>query len=200
MLSESEQILFDRISVFGSGFDLSAADAVVGGPPMRTSVEEHLASLVAKSLLTVSRATVATRFQQLEILRHFGETRLEVRGEELELRRRHLDHFVSWAGIAGAGLRGPDELRWHEAFCTEWHNLRNALQCACQLNDGDAACQLVCNVLWWAVTRLRLETDGWLRAVLELPSSANHPLRPIVLAGASFSPRSRAIKPEQTLC
>ena len=84
-----------------------------------------------------------------------------------------------------AGIRGPDELHWHEAYLAEWSNLRPPLRWACELDDGDSACRLLTNVLWWANSRLRLETAGWCDAVLALPSASDHPLRPIILAGSA---------------
>ena len=72
------------------------------------------------------------------------------------------------------GRRQPQDrrwLRWHNAFLAEWHNLRNALGWACELDDGDAASKLVCTVLCWALVRVRVETADWLDTVLALPSA-----------------------------
>jgi predicted ATPase/class 3 adenylate cyclase len=185
LLTPNEQLLFDRLSVFAGGFDLHAAEAVAGGSPLVGFVEDLLVSLVDKSLATASRGPLGTRYQQLETLRQFGEERLEARGETIEVRRRHLDHFLEWAARADASLKSADELPWHHAFAAEWHNLRNAFGWANELDDGDAAARLVGRILWWGVTRVRVETADWLDTVLTLPSAADHPLRPMIAAGAS---------------
>ena len=55
MLPASEQLLFDRLSVFAGGFDLPAAHAVAGVPPLSGSIDEMLASLDSRKCLKVWR-------------------------------------------------------------------------------------------------------------------------------------------------
>ena len=186
LLAAQERALFERLSVFVGGFDLAAAEAVNGPTPAGASIEDLVASLVKQSLVVASRGSRDTRFQLLETLRQFGIERLHASGETVATRRRHLDHFLGWAERADAGLKGPDELRWHRAFLTEWLNVRHAFVWACELGDGDAACRLVREVLWWSGTRLQMEVADWCGTVLTMATAANHPLRPIVAAGASF--------------
>jgi predicted ATPase/class 3 adenylate cyclase len=185
-LEPAEQYVFERLSVFAGGFDLAAADAVVGETPGGAAIDDVIDSLVTKSLLNRQHDSAPARFQQLETLREYGEERLEARGTSLDTRRRHLAHYVSWAKQADEGLKSADEPRWQRAFQAEWHNLRNALGWACETNDADAAVALVRHTLWWTVTRVRAETTEWLDAILALPSMADHPGRPLVLIAASF--------------
>src|SRR5262249_25645268 len=124
LLSETEQLLFDRLSVFAGGFDLPAAQSVAGVAPLTGTVDDGLASSVDKSLATTSRGPLGTRYQHLETLRQYGEERLAAGSGTHEARRRHLEHYLAWAERADAGLRSPDELRWHQAFQAEWHNVR----------------------------------------------------------------------------
>ena len=100
--------------------------------------------------------------------------------------RRQLDHYVAWTESADAGIKGPDELQWHQGFTAEWPNVRNVFRWACTVDDGDAACRLVSATLWWATSRMRLEAERWCELALEVPSAADHPLRPVVLAGAAL--------------
>ncbi|HKA05484.1 MAG TPA: adenylate/guanylate cyclase domain-containing protein [Acidimicrobiales bacterium] len=186
LLSETEQLLFDRLSVFAGGFDLPAAQSVAGVAPLTGTVDDGLASLVDKSLATTSRGPLGTRYQQLETLRQYGEERLAAGGGTHAARRRHLEHYLAWVERADAGLRSPDELRWHQAFQAEWHNVRNALGWACEIDDGDAACRLLDGALWWEGVRLGFEAADWCATVLALPSAANHPLRPRLIASASW--------------
>ncbi len=186
LLAEDERLLFERLSVFAGGFDREAADAVNGTTDGHRSVDDLIASLVDKSLLVAVRASSGTRFQLLETLRQFGEERLQARGASIVMRRRHLDHFLAWAEQADRGLKSPADLRWHRAFVAEWPNLRNAFSWAAELGDGDAACRLLCDVLWWAGTRLQMEVAEWAGLALAMPTTVDHPLRPVVAAGASF--------------
>ena len=184
LLSAEEQALFDRLSVFGSEFDFAAASAVSGtsGP----STRDVLASLVDKSLVTAVRGYAHTRFRVLETISRYGEERLAARGETATVRTRYVDHYLAWTAASDAGIKGPEELTWHEGLVAEWPNVRHAVRLACALDDGDAACRLVWKVLRWATTRIRLEAAQWCDAVLDLPSTADHPLRPILLAGAAL--------------
>ncbi|MGH9228018.1 MAG: LuxR C-terminal-related transcriptional regulator [Acidimicrobiales bacterium] len=190
LLTPIEQRFFDRLSVFSAEFGFGAAQAV-GATPLVGVVEDLLGSLVDKSLLTTTRGPLGTRFRQLETLRQYGKQRLEVRDETIDARRQHLAYYVTWTETSNAGIRRPDELHWHQAFLAEWSNLRTALRWACELDDGDSACRLLTNVLWWANSRLRLETAGWCDAVLALPSTTDHPLRPIILAGGALFAHKR---------
>lgn len=187
LLDGDEQLLFDRLSGFPGGFDAAAAAAVGGGPPLGDAVDDVLGSLVAKSLLVASRGAHGVRYHQLETIRRFGEERLSARGETLEVRRRHLDHFRTWVRHADTRLKTEQELRSHQAFLDEWHNLRSAFAWACELDDGDAACSIISEAFWWAATRVRLEIGEWCDAALRLPSAADHPLRSMVAAAGAYA-------------
>jgi len=184
LLTVEERALFDRLSVFGGEFDFGAARAISG--TAESSTGDVLASLVDKSLVTVVRGSSHTRFRLLETIRRYAEERLDARGESATVRARYLDHYVTWTAASDAGIKGPEELTWHEGLITEWPNVRQAVRLACSADDGDAACRLVWKVLRWATTRIRLEAAQWCDAVLDLPSTADHPLRPVLLAGGAL--------------
>src|SRR5207253_4982605 len=69
LLSEAEQTLFRRVSVFAGGFDLSAAQAVRGnGDPL-----DVIEQLVDKSLLAIEqRSEEKLRYRLLETLRQYA--------------------------------------------------------------------------------------------------------------------------------
>jgi predicted ATPase/class 3 adenylate cyclase len=190
LLTPTEQRFLDRLSVFSGDFGFGGAEAVYGRSVVGM-VEDLLGSLVDKSLLTTTRGPLGTRFREHETLRQYATERLEARGESTDAQRRHLAYYLAWTETSDAGIRGPDELHWHQAYVAEWSNLRTALRWACELDDSDSACRLLCKVLWWAVSRLRLETAGWCDAVLALPSTSDHPLKPIILAGGALFAHKR---------
>ena len=184
LLTDVEQSFFDQLSVFGADFGPGAARAVGGDTTV--PVEDLLMSLVDKSLLTTTRGPLGTRFRQLETLRQYGEARLDAGGGTSSTMRRQLDYYVAWTESADAGIKGPDELHWHQGFTAEWPNIRNAFRWACHVDDGDAASRLVSATLWWATSRMRLEAEQWCDLVLDLPSASDHRLRPVVSAGAAL--------------
>jgi predicted ATPase/class 3 adenylate cyclase len=136
LLSESEQTLFARLSVFAGGLTLEAAEAVcAGGDLDRYDVGELLATLVEKSL--VEHAT--RRYRLLETTRQFA-TELLQRGEGGErVRDSHLAFFTDFAGRARFGLRGPDEATWSARLAADMDNLRAAFQWACEQANVTAA-------------------------------------------------------------
>src|SRR5207344_795142 len=66
LLTEREQVLLRRLSVFSGGFTLESVEAVCGDPPLhRTELFDLLARLVDKSLVVRERTAGGTRYRQL---------------------------------------------------------------------------------------------------------------------------------------
>jgi len=86
LLSEEEQRLFWRLSVFVGGCTLEAAETVCGtwsdtSTGMAGSVLECVASLVDKSLLQqIAQGDEEPRLTMLETIREYGLERLEASG------------------------------------------------------------------------------------------------------------------------
>jgi predicted ATPase len=188
LLAPEEQAVFDRLSVFAGEFGFDAAAAITEADSF---TEDLLASLVDKSLLAVVRGQRRTRFRLLETIRQYGEHRLDARNGTSATRRRYLDYYLDWTAASDDGIKGSNELGWHQSMLAEWPNVRNAVRWACDNDDGEAACKLVANVMWWATSRLRLEAASWCDDVLDLPSTTHHPLRPVLLAGAALFAHTR---------
>jgi hypothetical protein len=137
-------------------------------------------------MVVATEHSTGRRFVLLETLREFAGRRLEERGDQSAVRRRHLDHFRTFFHRANAEVRGRDELAAHLSILAEWHNLRVALATACAFDDGPAACDLINDVHWWAVTRMRAEVGEWSEWVHQLPATADLPARTAATAGAAF--------------
>jgi hypothetical protein len=186
LLSPEEQRTFESLAVFVGDFDASAAYAVSDRVSTQRQVEDRLASLVEKSMAIATEYPSGRRYVLLETLREFAGRRLDERGETAVVRRQHLDHFREYLGRTNVEVRGSNELTAHLAMLTEWHNLRVAVATACELDDGAAASQLITDVLWWAITRMRAEVGDWSDRVRLLPSIADHPARTIPTIAAAF--------------
>ena len=73
LLTENEQLLFDRLAIFAGGFDLAAAEVVCGIDPLTPEdVLDLVASLVDKSLVMMQEHDDETRYRMLETIREYA--------------------------------------------------------------------------------------------------------------------------------
>lgn len=173
LLTNDEQQVLDELSVFAGSFGLPDAEAVCGaGARDPLDVDDLVSSLTDKSMI----ARDATGYRLLETLRQFADEQLAARGERDTVRRLHLDHHLSLAAEADAGLSGVDEGRWAERIERSWPNLRSAFAHACDLRDADAALRLVHHLNDWAAWRGRVDALAWAETALALPGASEHPL------------------------
>jgi predicted ATPase/class 3 adenylate cyclase len=143
LLSEQEQTLFARLSVFVSGCTLEAAEAVCGAD------FDTLESLVEQNLVRQREdAQGEPRFSMLETIREYALARLDTSGEDEELRRAHADYFVALAEKAEPRLIGKDQLEWTRRLDAELDNLRSSLAWLVEHRDADSAIREVA-ALWW---------------------------------------------------
>ncbi len=146
LLSESEQRLLGRLSVFVGGFTLQAAEAVCVGEPIEgDEVFELLANLVARSLVDASTGEGPdTRYRLLETIRQYGEERLAEIRETDALRTRHVDHYIEFADAACREIYGPGQLEWGGRLAREHDNLHDAMAFAIETQDVERAMGLLC--------------------------------------------------------
>ena len=140
LLSEDEQQLFHRISVFAGGGTLEAFEEVCGGDL------DTLQSLVEKSLLRFSNE----RYWLLETIREYAGERLEESGEAGDVRQWHAERFLSLGIEAAPFLRGTDAARWFDRLDEDLDNIRIALDFFA-LVDPERELRLATAVsrLWW---------------------------------------------------
>ncbi len=176
LLTEPEQALFARLSVFAGSFDLEAAHQVCG---VERSGEDDtldlLAGLVDKSMVVVRSATDRTRYAVLATLRAFGRECLQEHGIEKDLALRHAVYYTEFAERAGAAMQGPDERDWVERMLPDYDNLRLAFECAMAGGDVDLAMRLVTSSSEVVGVRVGYEVAGWAERVVAV-ASAEHPL------------------------
>jgi len=139
LLSEPEQMLFRRLSVFPSSFGLEAAEEVCSGEGLDSaSVADLLASLVDRSMVVTSGGG-SDRFHLLETLREFGRAEAEAHDERLAVARRHAvwamriaeaGHARVWSEGLEAGTR---------SFVPRRADFEAAADLAFELRDADLA-------------------------------------------------------------
>jgi len=88
-LLPTEKTMFSRLSVFRGGFTREAATAITG------ATTHNLSALVGKSLLRYYKSQ--DRYNIHELLRQYGEDKLEDRSERVEeLKDRHSQYYCEW--------------------------------------------------------------------------------------------------------
>ncbi|SDO69721.1 Predicted ATPase [Nakamurella panacisegetis] len=184
LLTDAEQRLFARMSVFASGADLAAVRAVCSEPDHDDDgALDRLTGLVDKSMVAATATTGGTRYLMLATLRSFGRQRLRERGEDLVLARRHATYFTELAEAAAAGVQGPDERAWVDRTLPERDNLRVAFDQLVADHDPELALRLVTSLAEVLHLRVGYESAIWAEHALQI-APIDHPLF-VVAAGVA---------------
>jgi len=186
LLDEPARVLFRRLGVFVGGFDLAAAEHVGAGAPIAAlDVADQIQRLVERSLVQADTSRAPARYRLLESLHDYAVDRLNEASEFDDVARRHATYFVSFAQQAGAGLRGPDEVRWSDRLEEELDNVRVAVSWLAGLGDVDTAMAAVLALTEFGV-RLAAPLGAIAADVAVMDGAAAHPLRPVALASAAW--------------
>jgi predicted ATPase/class 3 adenylate cyclase len=186
LLSEPQQRLLSRLSVFVGGCDLEAAEAVCGlDGRLGLDVLESISSLIENSLLGKRDDPGGQpRYWMLETIREYAGERLEASGETEALRRRHAGYFLALAeraersvhfavptgrvkrNMTGQEIRVADVSE--ERLAREVPNLRAALQWTFDEGDLELALRLAAAAaLGWAVSSSYTEGRAWVARALD---------------------------------
>jgi predicted ATPase/class 3 adenylate cyclase len=182
LLSQEEQVLFRRLSVFAGGRTLEAIEAVCD-PDATLDVFEGIASLVDKSLLRQEETDEGeARFVMLETIHEYAREKLEEAGEAEELRRRHAEYFAAYAEEHGSS----QAIDYLDSIRLEHDNLRAALS---WLRIAGAAGQELRFVsalaTFWTVEGLFSEGRTALESALSRSETISAPERIKALRGLS---------------
>ena len=147
LLTESEQAMWRRVSVFAGSFDLDAAEAVCAGEDIAArSVMDLVDGLVAKSILAHAVGTAKARYRLLGTIGEFGLQKLRAEGGERPFRARHRDWYAALAAQPEAF--GPRRAEWITDLDTNHENLRAAIEfCMSDPREVAAGAELACH-LW----------------------------------------------------
>jgi predicted ATPase/DNA-binding winged helix-turn-helix (wHTH) protein len=176
LLSEAEQKLFRRFSVFIGGGTLEAAEAVCNTDhDLGIDPFEGLSSLIAKNLVQrADRDDSEARFTMLETIREYALDRLVASGEEQAVRRAHAAFCLVLAEEGNPELGSDHRSVWLTQCDCEIDNFRSALDWLFENRQLDWALRL-CMALFrfWDMrehlaegrsrmeTVLRLVTEGY---------------------------------------
>jgi predicted ATPase/DNA-binding CsgD family transcriptional regulator len=188
LLSEKDQAVFRRLSVFVGGFSLEAAEAVATVPGDRISDPlDGVASLVDMSLLRQEPGSGGEpRYRMLETAREFGLEQLAASGEEEAIRRRHARWYLDVATTLAPLVHLAGEPSRLGRLSTEHGNLRAALSWFATRGDAEALARLTGALHWfWHMGGQGREGRAWLEQALEVGAVASPEARVGVLSGAS---------------
>jgi predicted ATPase/DNA-binding SARP family transcriptional activator len=178
LLTEAEQALFRRLSVFVGGCTLEAAEAVCNAEgELPLPVLDGIASLMEQSLLQqVDGEDVPAggggepRFAMFETIREFGLEQFEASGEAETIRRRHACYFLRLAEERNPGGACFKSLRpdWMDRVKAELDNLRAALRWSHQEPTSRVTEQRLVVALeeFWMVRGFWREREQWIENAL----------------------------------
>src|SRR4051812_34095117 len=98
LLTDVEQAMLRRVSVFASGWTLAAAEHVCTGDGIgKSDTIGLLTSLADKNLVITDEHEAATRYRMLETIRQYALDRLRESDEEVIWRNRHFECYLALA-------------------------------------------------------------------------------------------------------
>jgi tetratricopeptide (TPR) repeat protein len=122
LLSEDEQSILARLSVFRGGFSLEAAEQIAGATLF------SLSSLVTKSLI---RRSGEGRYDLHELLRQYAKSRAQTDPGGFEaIENRHSAYYLQFVRSLENPLIGPKQLSARAEFVANMENIRLAWEYA----------------------------------------------------------------------
>ena len=174
LLSDREQRVFERLSVFSGGCTLDSAALVCGDDASESNdTFEILSSLVDKSLVTADCEGRETRYRLLETFRQYAHERLDERGEAQGTARRHARASLELAERFDHYYECESDEIWRAFAREELGNWRAALQWAlAERGDVSIGQNLAAKlrVVWQYFGQL--EGQHWVRLALDLADGA----------------------------
>jgi len=160
ILEPDEKILFTRLSVFSSSFDMSAAEAVCGND---CDVLDVLSRLCSKSMVFREGDY---RFRLLETLREYAKDKI---GTEISIfEQKHFEYFSTLSAENHDLYYGDLFLNKKNKMQTEYENLKQALSWSiqnCPLEGLKMARDIA--PAWWSLGN-NVEGARWLELLLEI--------------------------------
>jgi predicted ATPase/class 3 adenylate cyclase/DNA-binding CsgD family transcriptional regulator len=168
LLSPSEQVLFQRLSVFVGGWTLEAAESVCeGGAVQSEDVLNLMEQLVNKSWVLTEEVRHEAHYHMLETIRQYAHEKLLETEDNEAFRAKHLAYFVKLVEHAEPELYRSNQVFWFEKLDDELDNFRTALAWA-SARDVESGLRIAC-IPWrfWDTRGYLQELGDWLRQLLQ---------------------------------
>ncbi len=175
LLSEPEQKLFRRLSIFLGGCTLEAVESVCDTKQdLGLDILDGMTSMVDKSLIRQTEQTDGEpRFVMLETIREYGLEKLKASGEESQTRRGHAAYCLVLAEEGAAEDSGANQSGWLDRFEAEHDNFRTALTWLTETGNADWGLRLgVALFRFWETREHLAEGRERLVKLLKLPGAA----------------------------
>jgi predicted ATPase/class 3 adenylate cyclase len=174
LLDDPARRLLERVSVFGGGCDLEAAERVCDPEhELGTDILDGLAGLVDSSLMRQDETHGEPRFGLLETIREYGLERLEERGERPATSERHAAWVADVCEAAEEGLSFGDDSAYRRIEA-DYANVQAALRWALDADAAAPALRIVASVWrYWQRAGLLEEGRWWTTEALRLSGATD---------------------------
>jgi len=148
LLTETEKLVFDCLSVFRSGWTLEAAQGVLHCHKIRRQeITNVLTSLFHKSLIISIRDPVSTRYRMLEPVRIYAHNNLVDKTHSRVCNTCYANWYVQYAEAALPYLAGIDQIRWLDLLQADHDNFRNIRDLCSRDSEGAIISLRLCRAL-----------------------------------------------------
>ena len=189
LLSEQEQILFNRLSVFAGNFGLEAVEDVCSDKQLdKNSILPFLSQLVDKSLVIAdNQDDESVRYRCLMPLQQYSLQKLIERGEEEKIRQQHLSCYLKLAEKA-YDEQFELQLEWTKKLELEHDNLLSAIHWS-DINSPEGFVRLSGTLAWFwrGQSHISIGKDYLERALLKDTGKTESYARALVGLGIIIS-------------
>lgn len=161
-------LLFERLSVFRSGFDEPAARAVMAGVTGGRQVPWLIAELVQDGLV---EPLGPSRYRIAEAVRRHADVRLGLRGDRVDVRNRHLQHVIGVVDRAAETCAVGDWPAAWEMLEPVWADVGAAIGWATDCKRGRDVDRLLGDLVVAARWSWSPDLAAWARRALERAGS-----------------------------
>jgi predicted ATPase/DNA-binding CsgD family transcriptional regulator len=183
LLSDDEQLLLTRLSIFQGGWTVEAISPVVGRFSDQLQALDAISSLIDKSLITVDFRGGSERYRLLEPVRQYAVGLLKDQGEFDAAALRHAEYFLEFTRRANEQWLVVEELERLASIEQEMDNIRAALEWALLTCKNPVLGSRIAANLWtfWQA-RHQHEGRRWLETAQSSVSPEAEPELTILLA------------------
>ncbi|NGP75475.1 helix-turn-helix domain-containing protein [Balneolaceae bacterium YR4-1] len=168
LLSNEEQIYFQRLSLIPDSFGLHIAESL-WVKDIGTNFIVHIQSLIDNNLIQSFEEDGEIRFKILETLKLFGRKKLRESEKEHQIVKVLAEYYVKLARKAEVRLNGPEQNEWINHLNRERDNFRGIMAYLLEHREVRFGLQLA-NALWryWNMQNMIKEGISWLQKVIRL--------------------------------